>query len=64
MDAYLAKPFNSNQLFEVSEQLIEHQNESALSSGGDVMVPPGSDSFERTALLDDVDADEALVGFE
>ena len=38
MDAYLAKPFNANELFEVFEELLPRQNGSELTSGGDMMV--------------------------
>jgi CheY-like chemotaxis protein len=31
MDAYLTKPFNANQLFEVFEELLPLQNGSALT---------------------------------
>ena len=61
MDAYLSKPFNANQLFEVFEELLPRQNGSALTSGGEIIVPPTSDSFDRAALLDRVDADEAML---
>jgi CheY-like chemotaxis protein len=61
MDAYLTKPFNATQLFEVFEKLIPRQNGSALTSGGEMMVPNTSDSFDRAALLDRVDADEAML---
>jgi len=61
MDAYLTKPFNANQLFEVFEELLPQPNGSALTIGGDIMVPPTSDSFDRAALLDRVDADEAML---
>jgi CheY-like chemotaxis protein len=61
MDAYLTKPFNANQLFEVFEELLPQQNQSALASGGDTTVPRTGDSFDRAALLDRVDADEAML---
>jgi DNA-binding response OmpR family regulator len=38
MDAYLAKPFNANDLFEVFEELLPHQNGSAPTSDGDTMA--------------------------
>jgi signal transduction histidine kinase/CheY-like chemotaxis protein len=61
MDAYLTKPFNANQLFELFEELLPRKNGSALTSVGDMMVPRTSDSFDRAALLDRVDADEAML---
>jgi signal transduction histidine kinase/CheY-like chemotaxis protein len=61
MDAYLTKPFNANQLFEVFEELLPRQTGDALTNGGDVVVPHTSDSFDRAALLDRVDADEAML---
>jgi len=61
MDAYLTKPFNANQLFGVFEELLSRQNGSALTSGGDMMVHHTRDSFDRAALLDRVEADEAML---
>ena len=61
MDAYLTKPFNANQLFEILEDLIPRLNGNIPTDADDMVITETTHSFDRGALFERVDADEDML---
>jgi signal transduction histidine kinase/CheY-like chemotaxis protein len=61
MDAYLTKPFNANQLFEIFEGLLPRQNGHVPAGSSDAVISDVPPSFDRAALSERMDADEEML---